>query len=168
MPLRKASWYQNIPLTSLSNHFIDKVTLRKCGPLRVLLIDEEAVIVEWVFGIHKCGLSMSLHQLKLKVGELTQTHATPFNNGIPRTSQWHQFKRRHPEISVRLAKGLDISKAQGLTQATCYTTNRNIFQTTYGIVMKLVFSLVGNLAHECLQKEDPNKSIRQYQSQGNG
>jgi hypothetical protein len=57
-------------LTSLSNHFIDKTTLRKHGPPRVLLIDEEAIVVEWVFGIHECGLLISLHQLKFKVGEL--------------------------------------------------------------------------------------------------
>jgi hypothetical protein len=84
MSLRKASQYWNIPLTSLSNHFINKTTSKKCGPPRVLLVDEEATIVEWVF-----GMSISLHQLELKVGELKQTCATPFKNGIPRTSWWH-------------------------------------------------------------------------------
>jgi len=68
MSLRKASRYWNIPLTSLSNHFIDKTTSIKCGPPKVLLVDEKATVVEWVFGIRECNLSISLHQLKLKVG----------------------------------------------------------------------------------------------------
>jgi hypothetical protein len=87
--LRKASRYWSIPLTSLSNHFINKTTSRKRGPPRVLSVDEEVAIVEWVFGIQECGLSISLHQLKLKVGELTRTCATPLKNGIPITSWWH-------------------------------------------------------------------------------
>jgi hypothetical protein len=32
----------------------------------------------------ECGLSISLHQLKIKVDELTQTRPTPFQNGNPR------------------------------------------------------------------------------------
>jgi hypothetical protein len=38
-------------------------------------------------------------------------------------------------------------------------------QTTYGIVMKLVFKLVGNLAHECLQKGDHNTKINNFTTQ---
>jgi hypothetical protein len=49
-----------------------------------------------------------------------------------------------------------------------YTTNTTIFETTIGIVMKLVFRLVGNLMHKCLQKGDDRKFITQYQIQGNG
>jgi hypothetical protein len=51
MSLRKSSWYWNIPLTSLLNHLIGKIMSRKCGPPGVLLADEEATIVEWVFGM---------------------------------------------------------------------------------------------------------------------
>jgi hypothetical protein len=50
MLLKKVSWYWNIPFTSLLDHLIDKIMLRKCDPLGVLLVDEEA-IVEWVFGM---------------------------------------------------------------------------------------------------------------------
>jgi len=50
MLLKKVSWYWNIPFTSLLDHLIDKIMLRKCDPLGDLLVDEEA-IVEWVFGM---------------------------------------------------------------------------------------------------------------------
>jgi hypothetical protein len=59
--LRKASRYWNIPLTSLSDHFIDKTISRKCGPLGVLLTNEEVAIIEWVFGMQECSMSISLH-----------------------------------------------------------------------------------------------------------
>jgi hypothetical protein len=88
MSLIKASWYWNIFLTSLLDHLTSKTTLRKRDPPGVLVLstDEEATIIKWVFGMQDCDLSISLHQLKFKMAELTQTHATPFKNGIPRTS----------------------------------------------------------------------------------
>jgi hypothetical protein len=49
--LRNASRYWNILLTSLSNHLTSKTMSRKRGPLGILSIDEEAIIVEWVFGM---------------------------------------------------------------------------------------------------------------------
>jgi len=61
MSLRKVSWYWNIPLTSLLDHLIGKIMSRKCGPPKILSIDEEAIAVEWVFGMQECGLSISLH-----------------------------------------------------------------------------------------------------------
>jgi hypothetical protein len=38
-------------LTSLLDHITGKIMSRKCGPLGVLLVDEDATIVEWVFGM---------------------------------------------------------------------------------------------------------------------
>ncbi len=58
-------------------------------PTWSLSVDEEAIVVESIFGMQECGLSISLHQLKLKMAELSQTRVTPFKNGIPGTSQWH-------------------------------------------------------------------------------
>jgi hypothetical protein len=49
--LKKASWYWNIFLTSLLNHLTGKTISRKCGPPGVLLADEDATIIEWIFGM---------------------------------------------------------------------------------------------------------------------
>jgi hypothetical protein len=51
MLLRKASQYWNIPLTNLSNLFTNKTMSRKHRPPRVLSTNEEATIIEWVFGM---------------------------------------------------------------------------------------------------------------------
>jgi hypothetical protein len=61
MSLRKVNRYWNMPLTSLSDHLTSKITSRKRGPPRVFSVDEEAIAVEWVFGMHECSLSISLH-----------------------------------------------------------------------------------------------------------
>jgi hypothetical protein len=50
--LRKASQYWNIPLINLSNHLTNKTMSKRCGLLRVLSIDEEATIFEWVFSMY--------------------------------------------------------------------------------------------------------------------
>jgi hypothetical protein len=86
--LRKASQYWNIPLIGLSDHLIGKTMSKRRGPPRILSVNEEATVVESVFGMQECGLSIVLHQLKLKVVKLTQTHATLFKNGILGTSWW--------------------------------------------------------------------------------
>jgi hypothetical protein len=47
-----------------------------------VFIDGEDVVVAWVLAMQKIGMSISMHQLKMKVAKLTQTRATPFRNGI--------------------------------------------------------------------------------------
>jgi hypothetical protein len=59
--LRKASRYWKIPLRSLSNHLTSKIASKKRGPLGILLIDEEVTVVESIFGMQECSLSISLH-----------------------------------------------------------------------------------------------------------
>jgi hypothetical protein len=45
MSLKKVSWYWNIPFTSLLDHLVGKIVSRKCDPLGVLLVDEEAKLL---------------------------------------------------------------------------------------------------------------------------
>jgi hypothetical protein len=39
--------------------------------------------------MQKCGLLIILHQLKLKVVELTQSRPTPFWNGVLKNNWWY-------------------------------------------------------------------------------
>jgi hypothetical protein len=50
----------------------------------------------------------------LKVAEITQTKPTPFKDGVIGDSWWCWFQNKHPNITIRQAKGLDVSRAQGL------------------------------------------------------
>ena len=50
----------------------------------------------------------------MKVAMITQDRDIPFINGIPGPGWLHWFKRKHPELSMRMAQGLDAKRAQGL------------------------------------------------------
>jgi hypothetical protein len=86
-----------------------KTKSRKHGPASVLIVEENQVVVAWVFPIQEVGLSISLQQLKMKVAYLTQTRPTPFQGGVLGSSWWYWFKRRHPEFNIHQVEGLDIN-----------------------------------------------------------
>jgi hypothetical protein len=52
------------------------------GP-RGVLTKKNVVMITWTLVMQKCGLSISLQQLKMKSVDLTQTRVTPFQDGIP-------------------------------------------------------------------------------------
>jgi hypothetical protein len=80
--------------------------------------------------MQRCGVSITLQQFKMEVVELTQTNPTLFKNGIPKNSWWYWFKCQHPKLILRLAKGLEVSKAHGLTSQSFYHNLENIIQLT--------------------------------------
>jgi hypothetical protein len=51
----------------------------------------------------------------MKVAKVTQTRVTPFKHGVPGSSWWFWLECQHQELTIRQVKGLEISKAQGLT-----------------------------------------------------
>jgi hypothetical protein len=44
----------------------------------MLTLEENQVMVAWVFSMQEIGLSINVQQLKMKVVELIQTRPTPF------------------------------------------------------------------------------------------
>jgi hypothetical protein len=64
--------------------------------------------------------------LKMKVAELTQTRLASFQGAVPRTSWWYWFKHTHPKLNICQVKGLDISRAQGLTIESCQNFYQNL------------------------------------------
>lgn len=49
--MRKATIFWNIPFTSFFNHLNGRITSRKMGPSRVLLDEEDLVIVAWILSM---------------------------------------------------------------------------------------------------------------------
>ncbi len=56
--------------------------------------------IAWALAMQKCGLSISLQQLKMKIIELKQTRVTPLWDGIPCNNQWYRFKHKHLEVNI--------------------------------------------------------------------
>jgi hypothetical protein len=44
------------------------------------------------------------------VTKITQLRPTPFRDGVPRNFWWKWFQKRHPNIIIRQAKGLKVSR----------------------------------------------------------
>jgi hypothetical protein len=87
---------------------------RKRGAAPILTEAEEQQLVQYIIAIQDLGFLLSISQVKLKVAMITQGRDTPFTNGIPGLGWLRWFKRKHPELSVRLAQGLDAKHARGL------------------------------------------------------
>jgi hypothetical protein len=72
----------------LSNSILlnEKTRSRKQRPQGVLTKKEDATMVAWTLGMQECGLSITLHQFKMKVAKFIQTISTPFKDGIIRNN----------------------------------------------------------------------------------
>jgi hypothetical protein len=65
-------------------------------------------------------------QLIMKATQLTQHRETPFRDGIPGRGWLKWFRKRHPELVLRLAQGLDTNKAKKLNAGTVSTFYNNL------------------------------------------
>jgi len=98
--LRNASRSWNLPMSSLVDHLHGKTKSRKMGLKGVLIEEEYAIVITWTLAMQKCGLSISLQQLKMIVTKLTQTRVISFRDGIPCNSWWYWFKHKHPKVNI--------------------------------------------------------------------
>ncbi len=80
----KRAW--NIPMSSISYHLNGKTISKKMGPRGVPTEEEDVAMIAWTLTMEKCGLFISQQQQKMQGAKLTQTKATPFQNGMPSNS----------------------------------------------------------------------------------
>jgi hypothetical protein len=57
---KKARRHWNIPFTSLFDHLCGKTKSRKLGPIGLLIVEKNHVVVAWVLFMQEIGLSISL------------------------------------------------------------------------------------------------------------
>ena len=65
--LREVAQHFDIPVSSLSDHVNGRTLSRKPGPGGVLSMEEESLLVEYMFKMATLGYPLTLGQLKLKV-----------------------------------------------------------------------------------------------------
>ena len=129
----------NIPRTSMRDYYSGKIKNRKMGPKTILIIEEELKLVEYMLEMQNLAHPLSVNELKFKVGEIYQGRVTPFKDGVPGKSWLKWFKRRHPQLVLRIPQALDVNRAKGLCPpmvAKFYENLQNIymeqeFQPTY-------------------------------------
>lgn len=134
VPIRAASRMHGIPASSLRDHLMGRTVGRHRGRPGVLSFEEEELLVQWISKMQDIGHPVSITQCRLKVAEITQFRATPFQNGVPGQSWVKWFKRRHPELSLRHSQGLEASRARGLCpdSVASFYANLSLLYSTHG------------------------------------
>jgi hypothetical protein len=87
---------------------------RKRGPPAVLSPSEEQQIVNYIIRMCEMGQGLSPTALKMKVYDICKSRPTPFRNGIPGGGWMRWWKRRHPELTLRVSQALETARAKGL------------------------------------------------------
>jgi hypothetical protein len=103
---------------------------RKRGKEGTLTTAEEQLIVQWICKRQDLGWPITNLDLRLKVCEITQTRATPFKDGIPGPGWLRWWKRRHPQLTLRVPQGLETAHARALSRENVDSFYENL-QTLY-------------------------------------
>ena len=80
----------------------------------MLTQSEEKALEEYILKMQEYGYPLSMDQLRLKVPEMVQDRVTPFRDSILGNGWIKWFKKRHPNLTLRLSEGLEFSRAKGL------------------------------------------------------
>jgi hypothetical protein len=116
----------DIPRTTVRVHLAGTVLSRKRGAAPVLTDAEEQQLVQYLISMQNLDFPLTISQLKLKVAMITQGRDMPFTNGIPGPGWLRWFRRRHPELSLRLAQGLDSKRARSLSAVNVNSFYENL------------------------------------------
>ncbi|KAI5070476.1 hypothetical protein GOP47_0014819 [Adiantum capillus-veneris] len=111
LSLQKCSMQSGMNKSAIANWEEGRSQKRRRGPETTLTFDEEEALQKWIFQKCKSGHGVSVLDVKLKVAEICQTRHTLFTNGILGRSWWKGFRRRHPQLVIRVSEGLDQSRA---------------------------------------------------------
>jgi hypothetical protein len=122
--------------TSFCAHLAGTVLSRKRGAAPILIEAEEQQLVQYVIAMQELGFPLTILQLRLKVAMMTQGRDTPFTNGIPGPGWLRWFKRRHLELSMRVAQGLDANRARSL----CAKNVSNFYENLSSLYAKYEYS----------------------------
>ena len=112
--VRAGARHFDILASTLADHVNGRILKRKKGPPTVLTQSEETALEEYILKMQEYGYPLSMDQLRLKVAEMVQCRVTPFRDGIPGNGWIKWFKKRHPNLTLRLSEGLEFLRAQGL------------------------------------------------------
>ena len=126
--MRRAAIMYNIPYTSFREWCYGVRMSRKKGPPSVLSPAEEEELVTYLMEMCDRGYGLTPTALRMKVYEITQSRWTPFRNGIPGNGWMRWWKRRHPELTLRVSQALEGARAKGLCEDNVRSFYENLQQ----------------------------------------
>ena len=122
MSMRKAAATYNIPYSTFREWYYGIRTSRKKGPKP----DEEEELVNYLIQMCDRGYGLSPTTLCMKVYEITQSRWTPFRNGIPGDGWMHWWKKRHPNLTLRVSQAMESARARGLCEENVRSFYENL------------------------------------------
>jgi hypothetical protein len=69
---------------------------------------------------------LTLLQLCLLVARIIQTRYTPYRDGIPGRGWMKWFRRRHPDLTLRMPQGLEYARTKGLCPESVQSFYKNL------------------------------------------
>lgn len=118
LSIRKAALAYGVPVATLARKKQAAITLKKrSGPSTVLLPKEEEEVVTWILYRAERGYPVTKNELLDSVQQyvILKGRTTPFINNRPGRRWYEGFRRRHPNITLRTAQHLSLSRV-GVTQ----------------------------------------------------
>jgi hypothetical protein len=115
-----------IPPSTLRAHLMGTIQSRKRGKKLVMSEQEEAALVQYVLDMCDRAHPLNMTQLIINAAQLTQHRETPFKYGILGRGWLKWFRRRHPELVLRVAQGLVTNLAKNLNAKTIATFYNNL------------------------------------------
>ena len=126
MRIQTAADLYKIPASSLRDHLFGVTIGRKRGGKCVLTGEEEQLVVNWIVRLQELGHPITTAALRMKVAEICEDRETPFTGGIPGRGWLRWWRRRHPELTLRVAQGLETSRARGLSEENVRSFYENL------------------------------------------
>lgn len=124
--MRQAASTFNIPYSTFREWCYGIRTTRKKGPPTVLSTVEEEELVKYLIQMCDRGYGLSPTALRMKVYELTQSRWTPFRDGIPGNGWMRWWKKRHPDLTLRVSQALESARAKGLCEENVMSFYSNL------------------------------------------
>ncbi|XP_059077024.1 MFS-type transporter clz9-like [Cryptomeria japonica] len=103
-----------IPTSTLIFWLSGLTTTKRRGPPMILSLEEELEIVDWCKDMVQLGHGLEIIQLKSHVAHICETRPNPFKNGFPGRSWWIGFCKRHPDLTIRTAEGVQAGRNYGM------------------------------------------------------
>jgi len=110
-----------------------KTKSKRTGHQTYLTEVEELAVVEWYLSMQHVALCVTLNMLKYTIQTILYNapRQHPFRNALPGDKWWALFKKRHPEIVLKCASGLEVKRALGFNYKKATIAFYNLLETIY-------------------------------------
>ena len=111
---KAASRKYGIPRSTLQFRLSEKFTKSTFGPSPILSVDEEKMLVDWVFHSHKKGFPRRKEDLQISIKSFLdeKPRDNPFRDNMPGDGWYKAFLKRHPTLCERVPESVTAASGR--------------------------------------------------------